>query len=68
MLFSAEGCDDPTFQDRGDASSSEGRFGCDVVTSIYFNRRDAAPAYSRQVFNVLLVEVMHGFESGDAFT
>ena len=56
-LISVDGCDDPAYQCRGHASYRDGRFGCDVVSSIFFNSRDSILVDSRQVFDSLLIGV-----------
>ena len=37
MICRLEVCDEPAFRDRGESSSSNWSFGCDISTNIFFN-------------------------------
>ena len=67
MLRSVDGCDGPTYQDLGDVSSSDRNFGCDSVSSIWFNSRDDVLAESIKVLDALLVELRKGWKISDTF-
>ena len=56
MFSSVDGCNEPTYRDRVNISSSDGSFDCDAGSSIYFNIRDVVIADSRKVLGSLLAE------------
>ena len=66
-LRSVDGCDDPTYLDRGDISSSDRLFGYDAVSSIFINCRNAVLEDAMQVVDAFLIEVRQGCDVGDTF-
>ena len=60
MLRSVDGCDESTYQDRGDACSSDRSFSFDVTISICFNSRNAVLEDFRWVLDTLIIEVRQG--------
>ena len=67
MLYRVDGCNEPTYQDRGDVRSCDGSLGCDDIASVYFNSRDTVLANARKVLDALIFEVRQGYEVGDTF-
>ena len=63
MLRSVEGYNDPSYLNRGDVSSIDGRFGCDAVSMIFFNSRDAILADTRKVLEHIVVFSWTGMQS-----
>ena len=67
MLVSVGDYNELAYQDRVDIRSSDERFGCNAISSIFFNRGDAVLADTRKVLDTLLVEVRQGCKVGNVF-
>ena len=67
MLRRFDSYNEPAYRCRGYARSKDRIFGCDTVSSICFNSRDASLVDAMKVPDALLVQARQGHKVGDNF-